>query len=292
MKSLYQFIDEMNLGEWHYYFGLDNNFEAQKPFVDNLNYSSFIVDYFQRGGKVQIFESCNIRPQDLRLPNHICSVFFLGVLLYNRTGFSKSYKLAKNSPGYETFPFIWFLIALFHDNAYQMEDEDELKDVHTIPQLFARFDITHSLFDRKFSKCAELLDCRENYFLFRKEKWKVVDHGILGGILLFDRLVKIRREKKRINEDGLFWGRRLENQYKNAANAISIHNIWLQSDTIGKQFGLDSLMNFQPIKFEDFPLFYILAVVDTIEPLKTYRNYNISDLDILKSINFEFGNNF
>lgn len=289
MKNLYQYIDELEIEQWHYYFGIDNNFETSKPFVDSLDYTKFILNYFIKSEKVKIFEMCGINQDELRLPNHICSVYFLGILLYYQTNFSKIYKLKNDAPGYVSFPFIWFLIALFHDNAYQMEDKDKLQGISTIQELKSTFDIVHSLFDQKFSKCKELLSVRSNYFLFRKQECDVVDHGILGGLLLFDRLVKIRREKERENKNNLFWGKKLEYQYKSAANAISIHNIWLQQDKICEEFNLHELKTFKAVKFKDFPLFYILGIVDTIEPLKIYRKDKVSDLDILKSLNFEFG---
>lgn len=294
MKSLYQYIEDLETNKWHYYYGIDNN--TPRPFIDNTDYIGFIFNHFQQGGKMRIFEWSNISPNDIKRPNHICSVFFLGIILYNQTKFSKKYKLKESPVGYATFPFIWFLIALFHDNAYCMEDEKQLQNVSTIPELIAEFNIEHSLFDRKFSKCRELLDSRENYFLFRKQKCKVVDHGILGGMLLFDRLVKIRREQKKADENTLFWGRRLENQYKTAANAISIHNIWLPQEgfeDIYRQFNLEKLIGFKPVKFKDFPLFYILGIVDTIEPLKAFESRSsLTDVGILKSIDLEFGENF
>jgi hypothetical protein len=292
MKNLYQYIDELKSYEWQYYIGINNSIETKKPFVDHSDYSSFILNYFRKGGKVKIFELCNINLNQIRLPNHICSVFFLGIILYNKTEFSKKYQLPKSDAEYATFPFIWFLIALFHDNAYHMEDENQLQDVSSISQLINKFNIKHSLFDRKFSKCNNLLNSRNNYFLFRKLDRNVVDHGILGGLLLFDRLVKIRREKKKIDEDTLFWGRKLENQYKIAANAISIHNIWLQPPEICRQHKLEELIDFKPIKFKEFPMFYILGIIDTIEPLKTYQDDNVSDIDILKSLEMEFGKCF
>lgn len=292
MKSLYDYINELTIDQWHYYYGLNNDLSSDKPFVDNIEYSNFILNYFKKGGKVEVFESCNISPADLRLPNHICSIFFLGILLYYKTSFHKKYKLDNNDPRYSSFPFIWFLIALFHDNAYQMEDPKKFRNISTIEELLIDFGVQNSLFDRKFSKCESLLKSREKYFLFRKKKYEVVDHGILGGLLLFDRLINIRRRKKQHNEDNLFWGLKLENQYKTAANAISIHNIWLQNKETCEEFQLDDLFNFTAIKFKDFPLFYILGVVDTIEPLKTYKDDNISDVNILKSIDMEFGRNF
>lgn len=291
MKSIYDNIKELTIDQWHYYSGINKDFHTAKPFVETTNYSNFILNYFQQGGKVRIFELCDIKTEELRLPNHICSVFFLGILLYNKTGLSKKYKLERNPPGYETFPFIWFLIALFHDNAYQMEDKNKLQEIATIDDLIKKFQIKHSLIGKKSSTCKELLSIRNNYFLFRKRMWNLVDHGILGGLLLFDRLVKIRREKHKEKEDILFWGRKLEIQYKTAANAISIHNIWLQPEQICREHNLESLINFKPVKFNEFPLFYILGIVDTIEPLKIYKDDNLSDLDIFNSIDFEFGEN-
>lgn len=292
MKSIFQHFNALQINEWHYYSGINGEFTTLKPFIETDDYSNFILKFFQQGGKVKIFENCGISIDELRLTNHICSVFLLGTLFYNKISIFKTYN-PKNSPSdYSTFPFIWFLIALFHDNAYQMEGENKLENISTLEDLVNHFDIEHSLFDRKFSKCKQLLDCRKNYFEFRKKKYQVVDHGILGGMLLFDRLVKIRREKRKSKEDTLFWGIKLENQYKMASNAISIHNIWLQNEMTCKKYKLDTLIGFTPIKFCDFPLFYILGIVDTIEPLKTYKDDNISDLDILKSINFEFGKKY
>lgn len=291
MKSIFEHFDELPIEQWNYYSGIDGECNTPKPFIETDNYSKFILNYFQRSGKVRIFEYCGISVNDLRLTNHICSVFFLGILFYNKTSFFKKYKLGRNRQSYSRFSFIWFLIALFHDNAYQMEKENELNNISTIEDLVNHFGIEHSLFDRKFSKCKQLLGIRKKYFEFRIKEWQLVDHGILGGMLLFDRLVKIRIKKKAFHEDTLFWGRSLENQYTTAGNAISIHNIWLQDEITCKVYELDTLIGFKPIKFGDFPLFYILGIVDTIEPLKTYKDDNISDLDILKSINFEFGKN-
>lgn len=295
MKSILELIGEMPIGQWNYYYNVLNVDDVDKPFIDHNDYSRFIKRYFVRGGKVQVFNSCGINTDELRLPNHICSVFFLGLILYYNTSLHKKYRLENNDPGYSTFPFIWFLIALFHDNAYQMEDENMLKDITTIDDLKQHFSIEHLLLDKKFSKCEELIKSRSKYFSYRKNEWKVVDHGILGGILLYDRLVKIRREKKQHNEDNLFWGKKLENQYKLAANAISIHNIWLPSTpdkkALYQKYELSELIEFNKIRFKDFPLFYILAVVDTIEPLKSYRGKGLTDTFILSSLLVETGKN-
>lgn len=288
MKTIYQYIEDLQIEQWHYYFGIDNAFNADKPFVSDISYLDFIRNYFIQGKKVEIFKKSSINPNTLRLPNHICSVFFLGIIFYYNTSLKYSIKPGTNDPGYQTFPFIWFLTALFHDNAYQMEDKDQLTDIHTLPQLFKHFNITHNLFTAKFKSCENLINVREKYFVFRKDKFGVVDHGLLGGILLYDRLIKIRRAKHNVAEDGRFWGIKLENQYKLAANAISIHNIWIQDEETIKQYGLTEFIDFQKIKLEDFPLFYLLAIVDTLEPVKEFTKYGVSEEAILKSINLSF----
>ena len=293
MKTILELISETPISQWNYYYGIHNISDRDKPFVNNNNYSQFITNYFRKGGKVDVFESCGINTNDLRLPNHICSVFFLGLLLYYNTSLNKRYRLENNDPGYAAFPFIWFLIALFHDNAYQMEDKNMLTDIMTIDDLKSHFSIKHFLLEKKFSKCESLIRSRTDYFNFRKKEWGVVDHGILGGILLYDRLVKIRRRKKDVNEDNLFWGKKLENQYKLAANAISIHNMWVPSTADARakyeKFKLKELITFKKVRFRDFPLFYLLGVVDTIEPLKIYRDLGLSDDYILSNLKMSFG---
>lgn len=291
--SLLDLITNMPVNQWDYYAGVINYNLITNPFTTNaLSHNDFIERYFERGGKVEVLRSSGITTKDLRLPNHINSVFFLGILIYYNTDLHKKYQLENNDPGYSTFPFIWFLIALFHDNAYQMEDENCLKDLSSINDLQKHFEINHYLFKEGIeSNCKLLLDSREAYFNYRKSVWKVVDHGILGGILLYDRLVKIRREKKQKNEDNYFWGKNLESQYLLAGCAISLHNIWLPQkgmEEVYQRYGLDNLLTFRKIKFLDFPLFYILGIVDTLEPLKTYNGDGFSDKYILENLYFDF----
>ncbi|CAC9974388.1 hypothetical protein [Flavobacterium panici] len=288
MKTIYQHIEDLKIEQWHYYHGIDNRFAAQKPFVDSISYTDFIRNYFTQGQKVEIFENSRINPSTLRLPEHICSVFMMGIIFHENTSLRSRIKPGTNDPGYQTFPFIWFLTALFHDNAYQMEDKQQLTEIHTLPDLIAHFDITHNLFAAKFKRCRKLMQVRGKYFLFRKKQFGVVDHGLLGGLLLYDRLVKIRRAKHRAQEGGLFWGIKLENQYRMAADAISIHNIWIQKPEIVQKYDLTEFINFEKIKLNDFPLFYLLAIVDTLEPVKEFKKRGFSEDVILKSINLSF----
>ncbi|OXA93806.1 hypothetical protein [Flavobacterium hercynium] len=294
-QSLLSLINSIPVEKWDYYNGIDRFNNITNPFTESVsvfNHKNFIKRYFKRGGKIKVLKTTGVFVDQIRLPNHINSVFFLGILFYYNTDLHKKYKLENNDPGYSTFPFIWFLIALFHDNAYQMEMGNALQDVVSLDELKKHFQIDHFLLDiNTVANCKPLQDSRADYFTYRKEVWKVADHGIVGGILLYDRLVKIRREKKLINEDNLFWGENLEKQYLLAACAISLHNIWLPQkgmEPVYEKYNLHQLISFQKIKFADFPLFYLLAIVDTIEPLKTYRDDKFSDQYILENLYFDF----
>lgn len=96
-------------------------------------------------------------------------------------------------------------------------------------------------------------------------------------------------------EKTLFWGKELEDQYSQVATAISVHNIWLpEKKNIKKykDYGLGNLItNYNRIKFTDFPLLYILGIVDAIDPMKTYMRDGIKPNEILENIELQFSEN-
>ena len=296
MIDLFTAYSNLPVNQWDYYYDINDQIQIPFPFTGFPSaHNDFIREYFRRGGKAEAMESVDLSFDNLRLPNHINSVFFLGILMYNNTSMHRKYKLENNAPGYKSFPFIWFLIALFHDNAYELEDKKKLVDISSIELLRKHFQIDELLHDKVISsRYHALLDSRENYFLYRKNVFGVVDHGILGGILLYDRLVKIRAQKKKENKDNKFWGIKLVNQYLKAANAISLHNVWMptaDTEKIYEENNLGMLIGIPKVKFFDFPLFYILAIIDTIEPIKIYKGLHQPDIKILSEINIVFQKN-
>lgn len=297
MKTILQTIRDTPADLWDYYLAIDNDRSLQIPFLQPNAHTDFIRRYFSRAGKVDIFNTSGIDVHNLHRSHHINSVFFLGILFYYRTGLHKIYKMKSANPGYQSFPFLWFLIALFHDNAYAYEigqtEMTKLDHVRTMEDLKKHFNINYFLLDTKFrSNAQELLKSRNSYFLYRRNSGdKVVDHGLLGGILLYDRLYKIRERKKQLNDETSFWSRSLIYQYKMAANAISLHNIWLPDKKNEKDYiayGLQNLIGLNRVKFRDFPLFYLLAAVDTIEPLKAFESSGFDDAYILDNLEIEF----
>lgn len=299
MESLYDLILKIERPQWDYYWGMNEYNDINNPFINSslTTHSEFIEKYFKRGGKIDVFERSDINIRNLRLPNHINSVFFLGIIIFHNTSFLKRYNFGINKPGYQTFPFIWFLVALFHDNAYQIENDQALiNKVVSLEDILQIYDISKNLFSLKnntLPKCDILLNSRKNYFKYRCQECRKIDHGLIGSLLLYDRLLKIRREKEKSNDDKRFWHKSLMRQYRLAADAISIHNIWLPNDknrSLYHKHGLNDMDQLTPVSFRNFPLFYLLALVDTIEPLKLYsrNNPSLSDDDILKNIKVGF----
>lgn len=294
MKTILQHIKDLPRSEWDYYYDINQYNELQNPFLDDdFSHKDFIFRYFKRGGKVEVFDTIDSDFLGIRYPNHINSVFFLGLLVYNNTGLKEKFRLGNNAPGYQTFPFIWFLISLYHDNAYHIEKDTELIKVnHNLTQLRLNFNIEHYLFENKLRGISSrMMACCENYFEYRIEEMKVIDHGIFGGLLLYDRLIKIRRRKAAVNEDNLFWGEALEDQYKLAASAIATHNIWIPEKNqyeLYTNYGLNNLMNFTPFKFNDFNFLYLLGIVDTIDPIKTFIDDDVNEKYIFENLKMEF----
>ncbi|MBE6007760.1 MAG: hypothetical protein E7235_01015 [Lachnospiraceae bacterium] len=136
-----------------------------------------------------------------------------------------------------------------------------------------------------------------------------VDHGIVGGYLFYDRIIKnyllaytlLINETNRLQDLSDF-------SYKNKhfcseqltvfsyiSDCILSHNIFKQNpDTrqFYELYQLDDLLeeNFKTITYESNPLLYILAISDTIEPIKIYKqhNSNLSEKTITEAIEIEY----
>ena len=88
MSKIIDLIKELPISKWDYYQGINNSELISNPFTSIQTHNDFIKKYFIRGGKIELLKTSDIKINNLRLPNHINSVFFLGILIYNKTGFS------------------------------------------------------------------------------------------------------------------------------------------------------------------------------------------------------------
>lgn len=299
MKSIKNHISNLNQTDWDYY-SEGKTRTLNNPFTSRLSHIRFVSDYFKRSEKESVLE-INKLLDSYKLSNnrlkHTNSIFFLGVLIYNNTNLHLNPLKSENTEGNKRFSFLWFLSCLFHDFAFEIEnDEKAIEGINNLDDLKKRYSITNCLLETEPKEIYNVLfSVIENYFNYRLKEDKQIDHGILAGLYFFDRLVKNRMIKSEELEKTLFWGKELEEQYSQVATAISVHNIWLPEKINIKKYkdyGLDNLItNYNRIKFTDFPLLYILGIVDTIDPMKTYMRDGIKPNEILENIELQFSEN-
>lgn len=135
------------------------------------------------------------------------------------------------------------------------------------------------------------------------------DHGIVGGLWLYDSLVKnYYLSYISLNDDS----KNIENFYINnlhfcvnqfpifayLADCIISHNMWFATDygtiELYEKCGLEQLISphAQSISFNTNPLLFILALADTLEPIKTCCDpdygLNIEPIEVLNSIECVF----
>jgi len=150
----------------------------------------------------------------------------------------------------------------------------------------------------------------DDYFYFREDYMNVIDHGIIGGMLLFDRFIELY-QKKYFDNINLDFNKRYHSNftyfmcddYHEAcieqfplfaylADCIVSHNVFLPTEEslpVYKKYNIDALKNKQ-IDYAKNPLLYLLCFVDTIDPVKFFMNKyngNYPINEILNSIGLE-----
>lgn len=143
------------------------------------------------------------------------------------------------------------------------------------------------------------------YFNYCINERKRVDHGIVGGFLFYDRIIKnylaaylsaSSNATSFLNlGDFYFRGRHFsENQlpvFSYISDCIIAHNIWKAPVLLRgkyKEYLLDKALDeeYVPISYNSNPLLYILVVADTLEPTKIYEG--IPPQIVSESINIDY----
>ena len=188
------------------------------------------------------------------------------------------------------FPFIWFLICLFHDLGYTIEDTEKFKDFDEFIDGRVKYFLNQrvgvpSLYERTY----------KNYFNYRlKSRNKSInkpDHGICGGVLLFNELNSIlKRERLNNKSEGLSWNKKLINIYKYTSWVILSHNMFFirtgdSNEDEYLQNKLDELIlspaEKSKINLEKHSFLFLFLLVDSIDPIKIVNEYkNLKDIDI------------
>lgn len=217
------------------------------------------------------------------------------------------------------FQYTWFMTCLYHDAASCVEAPTKHSLVNRwiyLDDQLKQYNIQRTPFNHEPLKKDILLtrfpeSSVKNYYTYRMINGNL-DHGIFGGYFLFDRLYKNFEEKT----SGKNWDKndcyiidklsyRLEHLDHHAyvADAIICHNIWLASDESSakeyRKYGLDALIidgehGAQKLNIKEYPLQFMLCLLDTIEPVKRFTEKNddlepaMEAIDVLKNFYIAF----
>lgn len=266
---------------------------------------NFIKKYFEISGKEKVFDLDFLEQYEENGKHiHTVSLFLLGLLLKDC---SNSYVKEIQD---KTFSYIWFLVCLYHDIAIVEENKiDKInKYANSLEYFLGDYNIKYDVFNHNWKagkpfKYSENLV--KNYFKYRLDDNKI-DHGIIGGYLLYDRLRKnydikykesIQQNYDKFDTTDLQWEIKHHDYYAIASHVIIEHNMWFASDDNTKEkykkYGLSDLIinndEKNIINILDNSLLFYFGLLDSIEPTKVFVNYNANV--ILKKISIEFSNN-
>lgn len=291
MISLLKQINDLE--NWDYYDRA--NSEKIQDWNDENKHKKFIENFFEISSKDNILIDFEVN--DLSRHTHTNSVYFLGCLFYEKLNL-KELEEYKRKDLSNQFYFIWFLSSLVHD--FYHYKERKLEEFPKITKNVESFEVMNDLlsYTNKESllqdKIENLFRTIPNYFKYRFND-KKLDHGIMAGIKLFDLLETNRIKKKSERQNSLYWGDDLTSIYAQAGLAIAMHNIWLSGTKkeIKEKYrkaGLETLIigenTIFPISIKDNPLLFLLGLVDTIEPIKTFSC--VTPQYVLKNIMISF----
>jgi hypothetical protein len=288
LKSILKEIEALK--RWDYYERKEEyKLDKVKDWNDENEHKKFIEDFLRISGKDVVLNHFSINLEQLSRKIHTNSVFFLGCLFYEKLNIDDLLNFQRED-GNQEFNFIWFLSALIHDFYHDKERKleefteinEDIKSIEVINDLLEYIEKNQLVQENK--KIKNLFEVIPNYFKYRFNDGKI-DHGIFTGIKLFDSLEKNRKERKEQVANGvengvLYWGDDLISIYAQASLSITMHNIWSsgKKDEIKekyRKFGLESLITGEtkifPISIKDNPLLFLLGLVDTIEPIKTFN---------------------
>lgn len=306
MKNFCEIFKEVRTNQkwWNYYKLKSDQIQSDS---DTMDSDKFIKNFIEVSGKAEIslYKAIEGLKYTIR-PDHIVNTFFLGVYLYNNSRSIKK-QINKATDVFRTvlsdhdeqdrFQFIWFLICLFHDLGYNVElESNSLKSKERKQRIIEIEQEIEKLI--KIRKIHGVPPLYENiitkYLKYRNTVFRCIDHGIYAGIRLFWDLCE-NRSIKEFSPSKLSYKFGLIEVYHYAACIILAHNIFFAKqgsfeDELYKIHDLDSLI-FEPNKYrislDKHPMFFLFCLVDTIEPIKVFKE----DGELLKNIFLSYSDN-
>ncbi len=198
--------------------------------------------------------------------------------------------------------------GIFNQDNVQVEEENIDKEV-IISQYYRKHKYVEFADGTKYHYPTYKSELINNYFeyrLFNNENG-CIDHGIAGGYIFFDTMIKnyiycyneARREYHCNFNDFIYNTKsyRIEqfSVFGYVADCIIAHNIWNGKNDAEdyRRFRLDSLIGdkYKKVSKRNNPYLFLLALSDTLEPLKIFREFNWTDEQLLRQINFDFTDN-
>jgi hypothetical protein len=285
------------------------NYYGNKKLIDCIKdgeYNRFLEDYIKSGGKGSIISERLSHPKS---ESHVFSTFFFGIILYHEFKVIKDnvdkklMEFKKVDPKADVdFRFFWYLISMFHDSGYYFEDkeqDDDCMDAFDLNCFYGKNSIRHRL--KLLGVPSKISNSWKRYYIYRRNHYKKIDHGISGGVLLFNTLSEKYEElRKNHNKDSfkekkLYWSKGLLKAYRLAASVIVAHNIFWAKE--GKDDYVDRYKNYELdqliigkdskpiISLKRHPFLFLLCLVDSIELSKIVdvKSDNLEMLEFFKS---------
>ena len=291
------------------------------------NSKKFIDGYFEKREKGSVLKEVLVDDSIVSKGIHSVAVFLLGMYCYQELGIKDA--LLKKIGGRERkdfdekleeydFEYFWFLTALYHDLSTEIEKKLSIQNLKSDEKILkvisdnTCIEIEHNVLnDKRLKKNENLIYTYEtslikNYFNYRLQKDKKIDHGIAAGILAYSKLCK-NLEKKLNGKDDVKVGNMTFSKndyiaYGIVADAIMAHNMWFAyRETDIEQYrenGLDYLVYEEKFTDEEDhrlsptnnPLAFYLGLIDTIEPFKYFDCKCMNKNCIADNIKFEVSN--
>lgn len=290
---LYSMYEELLKNRDLWYFYKHGDMEGNiKELFDNHNSSNFITRYFHYAGNIsclpwQEISNDNIPDLEWRA-QHTVSLFIMGIMVVNEFEINLQELPKYEDDPYENFLYIWSMMCLYHDLGYYYEEQKAtlVEKCPTIDDFLCYADIEYNLLN-----VIEDGDLASGYYKYRclgdpkNDVLPKVDHGISGSVLMYDRLMKKIVKDKYIYENAELYvvdTRKFKKTnikcVREASNAILRHNMWFAKPEDYEnymKFGLQKLIpaddNSHRYSIQNNLLLFLLAVLDTIEPIKLYH---------------------
>ena len=289
-------VDYYNAMRMYYY---DEKEDTSVLFESN-NANKYINSLFANERKDPDIKKCLDKITDFRA-KHTVSAFFLGLSVRKMLHLdTRDWKRlpgdSKSAAG--SFRLFWTWICMFHDIGYSYEEptteekKTEYAELKTIEDFVKHENIKYSLLNYSNHK-----DLIHHYYEYRMSQNKL-DHGIVGALLLFDALMELANNS---SYTGIYSEiKDYQEFYTRICDAIARHNMWRATPVEEELYRSYNLWELIPnadmshkIYYRDNTLEFLLALVDTIDPLKAfYQNKRYKEpvevAQILKNVSFRF----